>query len=124
MKTNKEVLQEIEGLETKLLTSQTRKSEKFLNEILADEFIEFGSSGNIYNKQQIIEALQNETTAKMILSDFNSNKLSEEYFLVTYKVLIKKFDKDINTLRSSIWKFSGNRWEMVFHQGTIVKTNE
>ena len=124
MKTNKEISQEIKDLETKLLSSQTRKSEIFLKEILADEFIEFGSSGNIFKKKQIIETLKNEITPKMILSDFKISKLSEEYFLVTYKVLKREIDKNTNSLRSSIWKFSSNKWEMVFHQGTIVKTNK
>ncbi|WP_375472314.1 DUF4440 domain-containing protein [uncultured Nostoc sp.] len=47
-------------LEERLLQPDVRKSAKDIMDLLADEFIEFGSSGRVFNKQQIIESLQNE----------------------------------------------------------------
>jgi hypothetical protein len=45
-------------LEERLLEPDFRKSAKDIMDLLADEFIEFGSSGRVFNKQQIIESLQ------------------------------------------------------------------
>ncbi|OYE03731.1 nuclear transport factor 2 family protein [Nostoc sp. 'Peltigera membranacea cyanobiont' 232] len=47
-------------LEERLLQADVRKSAKDVMDLLADEFIEFGSSGRVFNKQQIIDSLQNE----------------------------------------------------------------
>lgn len=48
---------EIKELEVKLLLPEVRHSKKQLNKLLADEFLEFGKSGRVYTKSQIIEAL-------------------------------------------------------------------
>lgn len=45
------------ALEEELLTSEARVSESRLNELLADDFVEFGSSGRIYDKPSIIREL-------------------------------------------------------------------
>ena len=47
-------------LEERLLQPDVRKSVKDVMDLLADEFIEFGSSGRVFDKQQIINSLQNE----------------------------------------------------------------
>ncbi|MEH2058780.1 MAG: nuclear transport factor 2 family protein [Nostoc sp.] len=46
--------------EERLLQPNVRKSAKDIIDLLADEFIEFGSSGRVFDKQQIIKSLQNE----------------------------------------------------------------
>ena len=47
-------------LEEQLLDSTIRRSPKIVADLLADEFIEFGSSGAVYNKQTVIDALSKE----------------------------------------------------------------
>lgn len=82
--------------------------------------MEIGSSGKIYNKKQVIDALRNETTFKMTISEFQIKILSENVVLTTFR--LRKFIHENNqtaySLRSSIWKLSGSEWKMVFHQGT------
>ncbi len=110
------LLNHIKHLEEKLLENLTRKSKINLQELLADEFIEFSSLGKSYNKKEIIEALLEENNSNYSLTDFKITLLTQEVILATY-LAIK--DKNIYSLRSSIWKSYGGKWKMVFHQGTL-----
>jgi len=111
----------IRQMEERLLLPEVRKSIKELDEILADDFIEIGSSG-VYNKPQIIESLKDEPPTQRSLADFKAFNLAPDVILVTYRV-VKYSPSDrspVFSLRSSIWKFLDGRWQMVFHQGTPV----
>lgn len=54
-------------LEERLLEPKVRKSKKELEVLLADDFIEFGSSGRMYNKQQVIDGLLISYTVQMTI---------------------------------------------------------
>ncbi len=110
-------------LEERLLQSDVRKSTQEVADLLADDFIEFGSSGCIFNKQQVIEALQQVTPAQRSLREFKALVLDPDIVLVTYQVVQYSGSDDESTysLRSSIWKLIDDRWQMVFHQGTPTK---
>ena len=112
-------------LEEKLLNPEIRKSVKEIDELLADEFIEFGSTGKIYNKQQVIESLTNELPAERNIFDFNVVLLSVDTALAMYKVISKnpQTNEIKDSLRSSIWKKYDGSWKMLFHQGTIIKND-
>jgi hypothetical protein len=47
-------------LEERLLQPNVRKSAEEVSELLANQFIEFGSSGRIFDKRHIIAGLQME----------------------------------------------------------------
>lgn len=103
-------------LETSLHKKEIRNSPAAVAALLADDFIEFGSSGKVYDKSAIIELLRTETVApdqKIAVENFVVRALSPNVALVTY--LASK-----RALRSSIWRLSDSRWEMIFHQGTRV----
>jgi hypothetical protein len=102
------------NLEMSLLDSSVRSSNTKLNQLIADDFIEFGSLGKIYNKKNVLEFLPLEPLRKFIVEDFVVTELSSEVILATYKAIIDQ----VTSLRSSIWKMNGGKWQMVFHQGT------
>jgi len=112
----------IRHLEEQLLRPDVRRSADQVDALLANEFVEFGSSGRIYDKRQIIESLQQEAAdgPSAVLKDFCARELAPEVTLVTYRTVRTAADHsiEISTLRSSIWKWDGDRWRMVFHQGT------
>ena len=56
----------------------------------------------------------------MSLNNFKFNKLGKKHYLVTYKILKEKDGKKINSLRSSIWKKEKGKYQIIFHQGTII----
>jgi hypothetical protein len=103
-------------LEERLLHPGVRKSVKELDILLADDFIEFGSSGRTYNKQQVMDGLANESIVQLTLMDFKANLLAPDVALTTYRVVEHKYMK--YSLHSSIWKLKEDKWQMVFHQGT------
>jgi hypothetical protein len=105
--------QAFRDLEERLLLPSVRASPEEVATLLADEFIEFGSSGRIYGKQQIIPLLQQEQeNTRYTLADFSARRLGADVVLVTYRVV------ESMTIRSSIWRSMNGRWQMVFHQGT------
>jgi hypothetical protein len=109
-------------LEERLLRSDVRRSPAALSDLLADEFVEFGSSGRVFDKQQIIDGLQCETTASQrSVLDFGTRVLAPGVVLVTHRLVRSNSNGEApkHSLRSSIWKLIGERWQMVFHQGTV-----
>jgi len=110
---------QLRALEEDLLKPEVRKSADRVSRLLADEFIEFGSSGRVFNKAQIIEALEQEpcdATYRITLVDFTVRRLAPDVMLVTYSTTIQ--DRSESRLQSSIWKLISGHWQMVFHQGT------
>ena len=112
------------NLETKLANSTIRKSPQELEELLDDNFVEFGSSGKIYDKQKIKEELGAEQEIQIAISDFKIKVLSTQIVLVTYLAEVsEKIDSTEShfiSMRSSIWQLLDGEWQMVFHQGTMV----
>ena len=102
-------------LETSLHKKQVRNSAESTSVLLADGFIEFGSSGRVWNKASIIESMRREAVDQQVtVVDFAARELAPDVVLVTY--ISKKSNG--STLRSSIWKRCEGKWQMIFHQGT------
>lgn len=108
-------------LETKLHTKEVRNSREQVGELLADDFIEFGKSGKLFDKQTTLDMLSGEETdLEISVSDFAARSLAPDVVLVTYTS--SQLDVDgattVSALRSSIWVQRSNKWQMTFHQGT------
>ncbi|MGP7817143.1 nuclear transport factor 2 family protein [Niallia sp. 01092] len=106
-------------LEESLLKPEIRLQPSELEKLLANDFFEFGSSGNVWYREDCLGE-GGVGARKMSLYDFEIHPLSEEAVLVTYKV--KDDTRNHHTLRSSIWKWIDGRWQMFFHQGTVMKS--
>lgn len=123
--------EKIYKLENKLLKPEVRKSKEELNKLLADDFIEFGSSGIKHVKKTVVQGLPLSTPMKMTLHNFELQVLADDVVFVTYFVCKHSEENRKNkySLRSSIWKKRDNEWQMYFHQGTpsreeVVKHEE
>lgn len=116
-----EIAEQLRMLEMELLSAATRKDAERVSALLADTFREFGSSGRVYTKEEILFALQEETSVSIAPTDWKIVFLSEEIALVTYRSVREQRDTaPVSALRSSIWVRRDGQWRMVFHQGTIV----
>ena len=115
---------ELRQLETDLLQPEVRHNPETLSSRLADEFCEFGSSGRVYTKQEIIDALQTESPERFSVTDLTITVLAEGVALVRYRTArhATSDQRDSASLRSSVWIRRANRWQMVFHQGTKLAT--
>jgi len=113
--------EEIRALERALLQPEVRRSAARLGDLLADEFREIGSSGRVFTKADILEALPAETgEAVFVMSGFEVVRLSADVVLATYAVAKITGRQTTRSLRSSIWTRMGGGWRMLFHQGTIA----
>ena len=115
------------ALEESLHRPEIRRSPDRLNELLADGFVEFGSSGNVYGKAEVIVALAEEAPEEsgpraISAGDYALRSIAEDVVLLTYRSRrrLPGHDHERQTLRSSLWQFIDGRWQMIFHQGTIV----
>jgi hypothetical protein len=106
--------QQLFELEEDLLQPATRRSAEAIASLLASDFCEFGSSGRVFNRQQVIEALQKEAPARFSIRDFRVTLLAADAALVTYQAE----QQASVSLRSSVWVMRDARWQMLFHQGT------
>ena len=117
----KHISQQIKNLEEELLTRNVRKNSERLEQLLDDGFIEFGSSGNRWTKQSVIETLKNESCVETEITDFIVTLLSDKIALATYTARSGQSDKKgHSSLRSSIWKLTNDDWKIIFHQGTYM----
>ncbi len=84
---------------------------------LTDDFVEYGSSGKIYNKQDIIGYYKPLCCINHVITDFSIEFLSDTVVKTSFKSNLS----GKKALRTSIWKFDDNAWRMSFHQGTGYK---
>ena len=116
----------LRALEERLLEAELRTAPEQVAELLADEFIEIGSSGRVFDKQEIVEALWDEGRADPLpartIADFRVRPLADGLVLVTYRATRRSSiaEEERQTLRSSIWRLIETRWQMIFHQGTLA----
>lgn len=116
MKDNDNLKEQLLELEQGHLNLENRKSSEELDKLLADEFLEIGSSGIMYDKKDCLEL--GVVLTEMSLYDFTIHPITSDVVLTTYFISDKTRER--NTLRSSIWKLIDGRWRLIFHQGTIT----
>lgn len=111
------------GLETELHKKEVRNNAEIVAELLADDFVEFGSSGLVYDKEMTLRDLgKEEVDLEIEVEDFKVKELAEDVFLVTYitSKLDPKDSSKFRSLRSSVWRNVDGKWRMIFHQGTKI----
>jgi hypothetical protein len=115
----------LQELELELLRPVVRQSPELLSSLLANEFREFGSSGRIFSKSEVIEALRAEPRMQFSISDFRAQILGDGVALVTYRAVRREEanHSGLTSLRSSLWVIRDGQWRMLFHQGTTVPEN-
>ena len=107
-------------LEEELLQPDVRKNATRLDALLAEGFVEFGSSGRVFDKQDIIDSLASESPVRVSLTDFKALPLGTGVVLTIYRAVLygASGEPPIHSLRSSVWRLLDGRWQIVFHQGT------
>ena len=108
-------------LEQRLAQVGWKLSTEDASSLIADDFFEFGASGKVWTKGEIISAMSQWDPTERTVEDFTVRELSASVCLVTYKVIGVDRKPSPFSLRSSVWRNNGETWEIVFHQGTNVK---
>jgi len=110
----------IRSLEEALLDPAVRRNRVAVEKLLTEDFLEFGSSGRVWTRGQIIELLANETFEPVRIEEFACVLLAETVALATYRALRSDSTNQsgVSSLRSSIWIGLSGVWRCRFHQGT------
>jgi hypothetical protein len=111
---------ELERLELLLMDPAVRRDREQVAALLAEDFIEFGSSGRVWTREATLELLATETYTPPQIMDFACRLLDENVMLVTYRAVRTNATtgEQVVTLRSSIWTRTSGNWQIKFHQGT------
>jgi hypothetical protein len=105
---------EIIALELRLLNPAVLRLRDAVDALLADSFVEFGKSGGVYTKSEIIAELASEQPADVKAVDFVVTAVTPQVALATYRTIAAIG----GARRSSLWVDGPGGWRMVFHQGT------
>jgi hypothetical protein len=112
---------EVREIELSLLNAAVRKNAERVALLLTDDFQEFGASGRVFSKSEVIAALQEERERRIAMEDFTSLMIDSSTMLVRYRSVRTGEDGTIvEALRSSVWVLRKGRWQILFHQGTPV----
>jgi len=99
-------------LERRLLAPAVRRDRAALTTLLHEDFCEFGASGRVYDREQIIAALLAADDSSAEASHFEATRLGPDAVLLTYRT-------DAPSLRSSVWlRGEDGAWRLLHHQGT------
>lgn len=103
-----------------LLDPAFRRDRTRVAALLAEDFFEFGSSGRVWNRDVILNALATEDYVPPTMEDFAGRSIADDVVLVTYRTIRinpETRQRDVE-LRSSLWTLRSGRWVICFHQGT------
>lgn len=103
--------------EMEILDPEVRSDPARVRDLLHDEFIEFGSTGRVYNKKILLDMLRQEKPSSVVIRDFSVRQLASDTALVTYRTVGQSGQE---ARRSSVWVRQDGVWKMAFHQGTRI----
>jgi|1186.fasta_scaffold1167026_2 hypothetical protein len=121
MEVDQELAAQLYSLEQSLLDPAVRQSSAVFD-LLAEDFVEFGSSGRRLDRTQTIAALQQTSPGTITATDMRATHLANTVVLVTYRAC-RHGHPAVHSLRSSIWQLRGGKWQIIFHQGTLTGTS-
>lgn len=100
--------------ERALLDPQVRADSALVAELLTADFVEFGSSGRIWDRDAIISAMARDPGTPRQVADAHVVRLGPDAALLTYRLV-----GEPGSIRSSLWVRGVDRqWRLRFHQGT------
>ncbi|WP_406472340.1 DUF4440 domain-containing protein [Streptomyces sp. NBC_01615] len=104
--------------ELRLLDPEIRRSPERVGALLHPDFQEFGASGRIWDRASIIASLAADDDSDgrpIATAHMKGVQLAPDLVHLT-------FDTDHNgrrAHRSSLWRLTGQGWQLYFHQGTL-----
>lgn len=115
------LLQDLQALEHELHHPGVGCTRQRLEQLLHPAFHEVGRSGRRYDRATVIDILAAMTTPRDVVpTDHAVTRLAADCALLTYRSALQGEDGRLDqwSLRSSIWRLTGDRWQLYYHQGT------
>ncbi len=100
--------------ELALLTPAVRGNPSKVGALLDPQFQEIGASGRLWSRESMILALASKPSADDVALEMSAVQLSPDLILLTY------VSQSVHrrARRSSLWRRTGDSWQLLFHQGT------
>ena len=121
----RQVLDELSSHEPIFHTKRFGRSLEDFERGTAPDFWEVGASGRRYSREFILgmrskDTLVDADEAGWKATGFGLRQLGADCFLLTYTLdQVGRL-----TRRATIWERAAEGWRLVYHQGTVVTTNE
>ncbi|MBL8057684.1 MAG: nuclear transport factor 2 family protein [Anaerolineales bacterium] len=109
---------ELERLEASLWRAETRFDPAWMEQVLAEDFLEIGRSGRVYTRAEILGLPRAPLPVRLPLPDLTIRRLAPEVAQVLYTSVVETDAGPAYGRRSSLWIRRGRRWVLCFHQGT------
>jgi hypothetical protein len=106
----------LKELEESLWRAETRLDRDYMEEVLAPDFFEYGSSGRIYAREDVLGKSAEPIKARLPLEAWAARLIDGQTVQTTYITGIE--DAPLRANRSSIWSRTSQGWKLRFHQGT------
>jgi hypothetical protein len=117
--------QTLQELETRLMDPEVRRGDAAA-ELIADDFMEFGGNGRIFNKADALAVMKRHAPRVSAVEEFVVRELSPTIALATYRVRSQGNAGSPGrvSVRSSLWVQRNGKWQVTFHQATMVTGTE
>ncbi len=110
---------ELRELEESLWRPLTRFDRDYMESVLADGFVEFGRSGRVYTRDEIIAVPVGDFATRLPLPGFTVRVLTEDVAIATYRSEVRYATETLIANRMSLWRRDPVLgWQLEFHQGT------
>jgi hypothetical protein len=116
----REDYERLKQLEESLWQQEYRFDPAYMEATLAPDFLEFGRSGRVYEREDTLMIETQPIQAKLPLPQFVARLITEDVALITYVSEITYGDNIERANRSSLWSRHSTGWKMRFHQGTPI----
>jgi len=87
---------------------------------MSEDFWEVGASGRRYNREFVLETLEERWSRphddSWVTNDFHCREVGQDTYALTYTLR----QKGRLTRRLTIWRRVAGSWKALYHQGTVV----
>ncbi|HEY7139876.1 MAG TPA: nuclear transport factor 2 family protein [Methylomirabilota bacterium] len=118
MEPSREDRDTLQRLEEELWSAGTRYDDRYMREVMAPDFLEFGRSGRVYKREDSLAAPRRPIDVVLPLPDFGARLQYRDVAQVTYNSAVTYDGVVQRARRSSIWSRRPSGWVLRFHQGT------
>jgi len=110
------------ALERQVYDPAVRRSPELSAPLFAEDFVEFGGNGQVFDKAGIVKVLAEGPpfAGKFVIAGFEVKSLAENVALATYRLEILTAEGMLQrqSLRSTLYRRNEGEWKQVFHQAT------
>ncbi|WP_263367259.1 nuclear transport factor 2 family protein [Edaphobacter bradus] len=114
--TVQELQTDLYALEELLLHPDRTADRTMLIPLLASDFKEFCTTGRVTNRQETIDDMLSSHGRAATIHYYVVTPLCDNAALATYRLTTVTSV----SYRSSLWVYRDKRWQLLFHQGTVV----